>query len=590
MSSIVTAPVNIAGINGVVVQLEYTSSNVFTSYQNDINTIQSILTQKDQNGNIIPVSADDAKKLADALTNLRNLLVKGQTDPATGVVSYMTAAMATQLDIVFRSLQTIGVDTKASSISFASTGQADLWQSVVNLSSMLQGVFAFADSPTSNQSLQSLIELQYVQTSNNLLSDQLSSLEGAVKSTQSALNTLNTLQELHNQIATQQGLGGGSFSAYINQTIGTWNPTTMDANQFQEAYAAAASAFFGTITPMANIATYSIPGWMTDLYTIAQTGKVDSNGNTVIPPINPISSITTPDPRFPDSDFNLIFLTPPGGFTPTPSFLSHFAGRGFKTYPTISTYIDSVTGRSMTMITGENHNADNSGPFFLSDDWLTFFNPFPNSGVTITNEIQSGYASITVNKTPQGGGTLTVRSPEFTASPTTGTVLKLLKTYAGQVSIFSTGGISQLISLRGMLSNQIIPALSAITPTLPGGAQDPTTLLAQVRTVLSDIKTSFVTKTGAQVSTNTSLLSAASGFSRWMVDRYNSIRTGSSNMAGQYQQDIVSAVTAAQSLNATQSQNVQNFLYVFEEYYKSANGILQSISQFIEQMAQGIKS
>lgn len=62
-----------------------------------------------------------------------------------------------------------------------------------------------------------------------------------------------------------------------------------------------------------------------------------------------------------------------------------------------------------------------------------------------------------------------------------------------------------------------------------------------------------------------------------------------SALAGNIQQNITFAITAAQSLNDTQKQKVQQFLFVFEEYYKSAAAILSTITRMIEKMAQGIR-
>jgi hypothetical protein len=58
--------------------------------------------------------------------------------------------------------------------------------------------------------------------------------------------------------------------------------------------------------------------------------------------------------------------------------------------------------------------------------------------------------------------------------------------------------------------------------------------------------------------------------------------------AGQIQRDLAGAITAGQSLNATQQQTVQQYMFVFEEYYKSAASILNSITQIIQTMAQNM--
>lgn len=54
------------------------------------------------------------------------------------------------------------------------------------------------------------------------------------------------------------------------------------------------------------------------------------------------------------------------------------------------------------------------------------------------------------------------------------------------------------------------------------------------------------------------------------------------------QQNITAAITAGQNLNDTQKDKVRRFLFVFEEYYKSASAILTKITQIIQRMAQGI--
>lgn len=59
--------------------------------------------------------------------------------------------------------------------------------------------------------------------------------------------------------------------------------------------------------------------------------------------------------------------------------------------------------------------------------------------------------------------------------------------------------------------------------------------------------------------------------------------------AGTFQQNITFAITAGQSFNDTQKEKVRRYMFVFEEYYKSASSMLQKISQLIEKMAQGIR-
>jgi len=67
---------------------------------------------------------------------------------------------------------------------------------------------------------------------------------------------------------------------------------------------------------------------------------------------------------------------------------------------------------------------------------------------------------------------------------------------------------------------------------------------------------------------------------------------GSANnaaLAGKFQQDITLAITAAQSLNNTQTEQVRAYMLNFEQFYKSASALLSAITQIIQNMAQNIR-
>lgn len=79
----------------------------------------------------------------------------------------------------------------------------------------------------------------------------------------------------------------------------------------------------------------------------------------------------------------------------------------------------------------------------------------------------------------------------------------------------------------------------------------------------------------------------------WLADRENignssSAYTLTGAKTGDVQDAMTTAITAAESLNDTQKENVRNFLFVFEEFYKSASAVLQRISAMIEKMASNI--
>lgn len=79
----------------------------------------------------------------------------------------------------------------------------------------------------------------------------------------------------------------------------------------------------------------------------------------------------------------------------------------------------------------------------------------------------------------------------------------------------------------------------------------------------------------------------------WALDKYDTYQSGASGVdpseAGKLQQEITFAITAGQSLNDSLKEKVRRYMFVFEEYYKSASSMLAKISQLIEKMAQGLR-
>lgn len=118
------------------------------------------------------------------------------------------------------------------------------------------------------------------------------------------------------------------------------------------------------------------------------------------------------------------------------------------------------------------------------------------------------------------------------------------------------------------------------------------TLVANLRKVLQDINKAFsavgIPASGIESATSTKVTSA---LTRWVLDSQGADFTGLNipgSEPGQIQRNLTAAVTSGQSLNSTQSDKVRQYLFVFEEYYKSAAAILNSITQLIQRMAQAI--
>lgn len=74
----------------------------------------------------------------------------------------------------------------------------------------------------------------------------------------------------------------------------------------------------------------------------------------------------------------------------------------------------------------------------------------------------------------------------------------------------------------------------------------------------------------------------------WVMDNYNRQDGLDTSQTGQFQAALTAAITAGQSLNDNKTEEVRRFLYVFEEYNKSAGAILNKINDIIVNTARNI--
>jgi len=74
----------------------------------------------------------------------------------------------------------------------------------------------------------------------------------------------------------------------------------------------------------------------------------------------------------------------------------------------------------------------------------------------------------------------------------------------------------------------------------------------------------------------------------WVYDGYSASNQDGIE-SGNFQRNLTGAITAAQNLNDTQKEDLRRFMYLFEQFYKSASAILQAIDRMVNKMAQNIK-
>lgn len=354
------------------------------------------------------------------------------------------------------------------------------------------------------------------------------------------------------------------------------------------------------------------------------------------------ANVTAADNPTPPKQTQYWFNVPNGQPQPPASFFSHYSpafGPNGSIYPGFQSYLiqpgTASSGRDyidwmaqMLSVGGNVTNADNSNPpqiwYNVPDGQpgppQSFFDTYsalgPNYDLRASNGIvrylipssknvqfKSDLQNLATPLVSTGGNSLQfVRDETELAKLSNGSVYTfdfngLLKippgdptgqevaAYFGLTQPAMNDVKNQLVAARAALSAQI-SALSAIA-TLAGADPDSSLLLQNLHAVREDLRASFRTSSG-EIQTTTSLNSAMSGLKAWLFDNYNKRNTPDAALAGQYQNNITAAITAGQSLNDTQKQQVQRYLYVFEEYYKSASSILQKLSQVIEQVAQAI--
>ncbi len=125
--------------------------------------------------------------------------------------------------------------------------------------------------------------------------------------------------------------------------------------------------------------------------------------------------------------------------------------------------------------------------------------------------------------------------------------------------------LNTMLTVKKSLGAEIT-SLSAQTSAMQKGNGS---LLFSLKTVYDELPTNFST------------------MKKWALDNYTASAQSAAS-AGGIENDITTAIVAAQSLNNTQQENARQFLFVFQEYYQSAAAILSSITQIITQMAGNI--
>lgn len=181
---------------------ERTSSSVNTLFSNYINQIQSI-------GNSTgPLSTANLQTFNNTMTELKAMLagLNLSSQGTSTLDSPITAQMAQGIGSLLQLVQSINPNVSLTPNSFTaadsglqSLQQLQQWRDLYNLGfgDFIQAIETGAS--TSLRTLQSFVELDYIQSGNTLLSNQMESLNQAVLATRDALTLLQGLQAIKNK-------------------------------------------------------------------------------------------------------------------------------------------------------------------------------------------------------------------------------------------------------------------------------------------------------------------------------------------------------------------------------------------------------
>lgn len=163
-------------------------------------------------------------------------------------------------------------------------------------------------------------------------------------------------------------------------------------------------------------------------------------------------------------------------------------------------------------------------------------------------------------------------------------------------------------SFQPAFNNPIFPILST-DPSHPGTGITPDIRneynkdLAQIKTTINQLDTINGTFSGGPNAANRPGTLAANldnvlsdmgdgsdaAITKWILDGYNqNAAQNTTATAGNFQRRLTDTITAAQSLNDQQRQDLRQELFLFEEFYRSSSDMLSNINTIIERMASNI--
>lgn len=460
-------------------------------------------------------------------------------------------------------------------------------------------------------SLQSMIELLFVKTGNELLADNLEQLEAALQVNQKALQSLTSIQGLHNNIAAYskgdltKELGvitpGGSIPDPLT-------PIPEDRTRADEytSQAGEISAFFDSIKPKLGPGLESaydiISSYLTavdkikDLSIVTKFNTLNSQINTTM------SELTTSQVGWTEAErtlfvravieyrtvateYNNLIKQLTASLQPFRELLGIAPNAPF--------VINLPLPLGLTTIE-INDNVLLPMPTFTSDQI-----PFPIIPIP-PNQFGSTSAQLIAFRDGLLAQTQAIFAQPFNTNIVNGVPAPsnadVIATGLYSFPAISSGNnpiasfdLANKIQQQYVILNEQIDALSLDANQVA----DPNSLLSRLKVVVADMENAGINDIpavagfgGLSDANKKAMVQAITAFANeWVLD---GLAADNAAASGKIQENLGFAITAAQSLNDQQKEETRRFLFLFEEFYKSASAILTKITQILEKMAQNI--
>jgi hypothetical protein len=406
--------------------------------------------------------------------------------------------------------------------------------------------------------IQGLIELMYVRVGNDVLFQGLDGLDDALESTTRALQLLSVVQELHNALKTSSL---GSFSAWFR-----FDSNYGGSGNYQSNYNSVASAFFGV--PIVPDFVFSSVGASIEVGGTQRTYEnyAESLANVRVQlasQVDELESIASDDDL---KDPNSLYNTTKNVLSDMPYPNALLPGAGIA-------WSDAKLWAMDFYGANDGQDLAQVRPTQVIVKYSRKIDVWSQTSVSPGRQIGMGTGYLETNiagyNDPKGialGGL--VNSIRIVSA---GALMPGVEEILGDVRATLVLTFSGRLAIDFLNTSGEHPTMIMINPINHSGE------------VANPIKGSA--QGGSRFGTG----AVAYGPEGPYIGTFKGITRGQPQNAGLFEQNITLAMTAAQGLNNTQTEQVRAFLFTFEEYYKSASSLLSSMTQLITKYAQGIR-